>query len=83
MQSYKIKTTKLFEHDRGVFWEAQLLKDGKKIGTITQMGTGGADRVYIDDRSKIKDWNAFCENMGGEELATFALMLEETSSLSN
>lgn len=78
---YRMKTTAIMEHSRGIAWTADLLREGVKIGTVEQRGDGGADWVYITDRQDRTRWEAdvaaaFPED--GEEGATWYLLcLEE------
>jgi hypothetical protein len=76
---YVMKTTSIMEHSRGIMWTANLLREGKVVGIIEQMGDGGADRVgfnTVDDRRK---WEADVKFAfgGDEEGATFFLLCEE------
>lgn len=79
MSSYRMQTVRVYEHERGIGWFAQLLCDDRVIGTITQEGRGGADRVSILNVADLSPWMRHCERMGGEEQATYALLLAEES----
>jgi hypothetical protein len=74
---YTMKTTGVFEHSHGVFWEADLLLDGRKIGRVEQEGRGGADSVWVDAPYR-KGWQEHCALFaGGEERATYLLLCAE------
>lgn len=79
---WHIKTTKIMEHSRGIYWLADLMLDGVKVGTVEQMGRGGADEVQIADKSVMRLWRDHCNQMGGEEEATYALLLQEEGAAS-
>lgn len=77
---YTMKTTSIMEHSRGVAWVADLLREGRKIGTVEQRGDGGADWIYITDVQDRVRWGedvaaAFIDE--GEEGATSYLMFSE------
>lgn len=83
MSQYTMQTTKIVELRDGVYWEANLLFNGNKIGTILQKGSGGADRITIDDKEQRKAWGDFCNENGGEEHVTYSMMLSEIESTLN
>lgn len=74
---WHIKTTKIMEHSRGIYWIANLYCDGKLVGSVEQFGRGGADEVQIADKNVMRLWREHCVSMGGEEQATYALLLQE------
>lgn len=78
---YTMQTTKQHEHQRGIYWFANLLCNGVVIGTIEQMGNGGADRVEIFDNDNKVSWMAHCANVGGQEQATYALLVAEEGAV--
>jgi hypothetical protein len=76
---YTMKTTTMFEHSRGIFWSADLLLDGRKVGIIEQHGRGGADRVLIHTYDDRRAWARWVEDEFNcrEEDATYALLCAE------
>jgi len=76
-----MQTTKMVELRDGVYWEANLLFNGNKIGTILQEGRGGADRITIDDKEQRKAWEQHCNENGGEERVSYFMMLSEIESM--
>jgi hypothetical protein len=75
--NWTMKTHKIMEHSRGIYWLAHLMLDGVKVGTVEQMGRGGADEVHIMDKDVMRLWCDHCKRAGGEEEATYALLLHE------
>lgn len=75
---YALNTTAVMEHSHGVAWTADLLIDGRKIGTVEQLGNGGADMVHILDQGDRDAWATHCaDTPGGEEEATYLLLCAE------
>jgi hypothetical protein len=79
--TYSIRTTFVKEHSRGIFWTADILNsDGVKIGSIEQLGDGGADQAFIDAEHE-PSWSAWLkeaypeENVFGAEECASAWML--------
>lgn len=79
MSDYTIQTTEMIQIHRGVAWCADLLRGGIKIGTIENRGDGGADHVYIEDKSARAEWYQFVADKfeDDEEEATFYLVCQE------
>lgn len=78
---YTMRTTKVVEHERGIYWKADLLCAGQLIGSIEQMGNGGADRVRISDSTNKAEWDHYCKSNGGEEHVTYALLIVEEATM--
>jgi hypothetical protein len=81
MSQYTMQTTKMFGVRDGVYWEANLLLDGNKIGTILQEGRGGADRITIYDKDQRRAWQQYCSENGGEERVSYNMMMYELDNL--
>ncbi|WP_427928319.1 hypothetical protein [Agrobacterium cavarae] len=79
MSNYTMHTTEMIELHRGIAWWADLLKDGIKIGSVENRGDGGADHVYIADKSDRAEWYQFVADKfeDDEEQATFDLQYQE------
>lgn len=76
---YRIRTTQVMEHSRGVAWVADLMCGDVKIGTVEQEGNGGADRVYLSNSAYEMIWKlavraAFADD---EEAATYYMLCAE------
>jgi hypothetical protein len=81
---YQIVTTAMMEHSHGVAWKADLMLGTVKIGTVEQMGDGGADRVYITEPAYALVWKMAVmkawpgrEFFSAQESATLWLMAME------
>ena len=79
--AYTIRTTSIMEHSHGVAWTASLLLDGRKVGTVEQLGDGGSDRVDLHDDAERLAWRAAVQQSwphldfwSGEEYATYHMM---------
>lgn len=74
----------MIEHSRGIAWTADLLFNGTRIGTIEQLGRGGADQVSFDHPGDRAQWQADINEAfdGNEENATWWLLEQEESKLS-
>jgi len=77
---YTMRTISVMEHSHGIAWTAALLRNGRRVGLIEQMGDGGADRVII----QADDWRRHWEESivasfpdDGEEGACFYLLCTE------
>lgn len=81
MSAWSMKTVKCYEHSRGIYWLAKLIHNGKVVGTIEQMGRGGADEVVISDQFVTSLWREHCQLQGGEEQATYQLLLQEEGAV--
>ena len=75
-----MQTTRIVELRDGVYWEANLLLNGDKIGTILEEGNGGASKIYIDDREQRKAWEQHCKENDGVESVVYYMMLSEIES---
>ena len=77
---YQMNTTSVMEHSRGIAWTADLIRDNiGKVGTIEQMGDGGADRVTFNDTVHRIMWkgDVIAAFGGDEEAATYYLLCKE------
>jgi hypothetical protein len=77
--AYRMKTTAVLEHSRGIAWTADLYCGTVKVGTVEQAGNGGCDIVRLDNPAYALHWRcavgaAFA---GDEEGATYWLLCEE------
>lgn len=82
---YQMRTTNMMEHSKGIAWTAELLREGKQVGTITQAGEGGADDVRIFKEADRSQWyedvsKAFSSD---EENATWWLLEQEEAEEGN
>lgn len=81
---FTMRTTSVMEHSRGIAWTADLFLGPVRIGTVEQMGEGGADVVRIPEAGHRTVWNLACAaafpnpNLSAEEDATFWLMIAES-----
>ncbi len=75
-----MQTTRIVELRDGVYWEANLLLNGDKIGTILEEGNGGASKIDIDDREQRKAWEQHCKENDGVESVVYYMMLSEIES---
>ena len=80
MSKYEMQTTRIVELRDGVYWEANLLLNGDKIGTILEEGNGGASKIYIDDGEERKAWEQHCKENDGVESVVYYMMLSEIES---
>ena len=76
---FKMRTTQILEHSKGIAWTADLFREGVKIGTIEQKGDGSGDRVFIRDLNEMGTWRMYVDAAFGkiEEDATFWLLCQE------
>ena len=81
MSQYTMQTTRIVELRDGVYWEANLLFNGDKIGTILEEGNGGASKIDIDDREQRKAWEQHCKENDGVESVVYYMMLSEIESV--
>jgi len=81
MSQYTMQTTRIVELRDGVYWEANLLFNGDKIGTILEEGNGGASKIAIDNKEQRKAWEQHCKENSGEESVVYFMMLSEIESM--
>lgn len=67
----------------GIYWEAMLMLNGQRVGTVWQEGNGGADIVEITHPAARAMWRQWIDQAhdGNPESATYTLMVEEDSRL--
>jgi hypothetical protein len=77
--NYRMQTTAIMEHSRGIAWVADLYLRDVKVGVIEQQGDGAADRVTFTERAYGLMWNLAVTSAfaGDEEAATYYLLVQE------
>lgn len=80
--NYRMQTTAIMEHSRGIAWVADLYLRDVKVGVIEQQGDGAADRVTFTERAYGLLWNLAVTSAfaGDEEAATYYLLVQEGES---
>lgn len=80
--NYRMQTTAIMEHSRGIAWVADLYLRDVKVGVIEQQGDGGADWVTFTERDHRVVWDAAVSAAfsGDEEAATYYLLVQEEES---
>lgn len=76
---YTMQTTAVIEHSRGIAWTATLFRNGRRVGFVEQLGTGGCDVVTLDTQADRITWKAAVTIAfaGDEEAATYFLLVAE------
>jgi hypothetical protein len=80
---WRLVTYRQFEVRSGIYWEAMLMYGRHRVGTVVQQGNGGADEVIVTHPAARSLWTRYVATFhsGNEEQATYALMVEEDSTI--